>query len=316
MNVIRSHCHENYTEEINKIALSSSCNKLFNIVIIKCLETNLERNGDTVYNGINIANLSNSFLRREGGNTAIGAIGMNSHIITNVADSLSNQDVSSKNYVDTNAFTTAGGVVSGDIKLNVGSDLVKSLGCKNLMTSKKFTLVLLTDTNMLSYSLPDSQLTVPIKIKTDGGFLILINQQPICDLGQDVILCCQPIDLHLHLIKNVKSPVHKLEAVNKAYVDRIQYETATGIILNTVMTDHTLFIFPAAKAFASGKIIICEMWIELLADEWIATSSPMFATALPGFHKFSRGPSLMTCFNDSPASGLTRNFRLDYIELP
>ena len=108
----------------------------------------------------------------------------------------------------------------------------------------------------------------------------------------------------------------RLDAVNKAYADRIQYKTATGNIPTTVVTDHTLFTFPAAKAFASGKIKICEMWFELLADEWIATSSPMFATEWPGFHKFSRGPSLMTFFTGFPASGWTRNFRLDYVELP
>ena len=42
---------------------------------------------------------------------------MNNNNIINVADPLSNQDVASKNYVDTNAFTTAGGVVSDDIKI-------------------------------------------------------------------------------------------------------------------------------------------------------------------------------------------------------
>ena len=45
------------------------------------------RNGDrttTVYTGINIANLTYSFLRRDGGNTAIGAIDLNSTIIKNV----------------------------------------------------------------------------------------------------------------------------------------------------------------------------------------------------------------------------------------
>ena len=47
---------------------------------------------------------------------------MNSIIIKNVADQLSNHDVATNNYVDTNAFTTAGGVVSDDIKLNGGSD--------------------------------------------------------------------------------------------------------------------------------------------------------------------------------------------------
>ena len=54
------------------------------------------RNGDrttTVYTGINITYLINSFLRRDGGNTAIGAIDMNSNIIKNVADPLWNQDV-------------------------------------------------------------------------------------------------------------------------------------------------------------------------------------------------------------------------------
>ena len=83
---------------------------------------------------------------------------------------MSNQDVATKNYVDTHAFTTAGGVVSGDIKLSVVSDLVRSLGCNDLNAGKKFTLLLGTNTNMLSYSIPDFGSPVHIKIKTDGGF--------------------------------------------------------------------------------------------------------------------------------------------------
>ena len=63
-----------------------------------------------VYIGINIANLTNSFLRRDGGNAAIGAIDTDSHIMEKVADSLSNQDVATKNYVDKNAITTAGDI--------------------------------------------------------------------------------------------------------------------------------------------------------------------------------------------------------------
>ena len=53
------------------------------------------RNGDRttpVYTVINVANLTNSFLRRDGENTLIGTIDMNSHIIKNVADPLSNQE--------------------------------------------------------------------------------------------------------------------------------------------------------------------------------------------------------------------------------
>ena len=155
---------------------------------------------------------------------------------------------------------------------------------------------------MLSYSLPDSQLpvAVPVKIINDGGFIILINQLPICDFGRDVILCSQAIDVDLHLIKSMKSPVNKFGADNKAFADRIKYKTATGIIHKTLMTYHALFTYSAAKPFSSGKIMICEMWLEWLADEWIAISSPMFGTVWPGFHKFSRSPSLMTFFNGSP----------------
>ena len=67
-----------------------------------------------------------------------------------------------------------------------------------------------------------------------------------------------------HSIKNVMSPAHKFDAVNKAYADRIKYRTAIGNIPDTVMTDQTLFTFPAAKAFSSGKIKICDMWVERL----------------------------------------------------
>ena len=205
------------------------------------------RNDDrttSVYTVINIANLTNSFLRRDGGSTSIGTIDMNSNIIKNVVDPLSNQDVATKNYVDKNAITTDDGVVYGDIKLSVGSDLVRNLGCNDLSAGKKFTLLLWTDINMLTYTIPNSGLPVAIKIKTDVGFAVLINELPLCVFGQDEILCSRPIDMDLHLIKNVKSPVNKFDAFNEAYVDRKQYNRATGNIPNTVMTDYILSPFP------------------------------------------------------------------------
>ena len=148
---------------------------------------------------------------------------------------------------------------------------------------------------MLTYSVPNSGLPVPIKIKTDVGFAMLIDELPICVFCRDEILCSRPIDMDQHSIKNVKNPTNRLDVVNKVYADLIKYQTASGNIPNTVMTDHTLFTFPPAKAFASGKIQICEMAFERLAYEWIATSSPMFATEWPGFHKFSRGLHWIPC---------------------
>ena len=135
--------------------------------------------------------------------------------------------------------------------------MVKSLECNDHSARKKITLLPDTNTNMLTYSVHNSGFPVPIKITTDVGFAMLIDELPICVFGREEILCSRPIHMDQHSIKNVKNPADRLEAVNKAYADRIKYKTVTGNIPNTVMTDHTLFTFPAVKAFASGKIKMC-----------------------------------------------------------
>ena len=126
------------------------------------------RNGDRatpVYTEINIANLTNTFLRRDGGNTAIGAIDMNSNIIKNVANPLCNQDVVTKNYIHTHAFSTAGGVVSGYVVLRIDSDIVRILGCDSLSAGKTFILMLGSYSNMLTYSIPKPFVLTPIELK-------------------------------------------------------------------------------------------------------------------------------------------------------
>ena len=60
--------------------------------------------------------------------------------------------------------------MSGDILLNVGSGSWKSLGCNDLSAGKKFTLLLGSDKNLLSYSVSNFRLPMPVKIKTDVGF--------------------------------------------------------------------------------------------------------------------------------------------------
>ena len=103
---------------------------------------------------------------------------------------------------------------------------LRSLGCNALSAGKKFILLLESDTNMLSYSVPNLGLPVPIKINTDVGFTILINELSICIFGLDEILCSRPIDMDQHSIENVKNPVDRLDAVNKAYAERIKYKNS------------------------------------------------------------------------------------------
>ena len=53
--------------------------------------------------------------------------------------------------------------------------------------------------------------------------------------------------MNQYSIKNVRNPVDRLDAVDKAYVDRIKYKTATGIFLilfwQTIYSSH----FPLRK---------------------------------------------------------------------
>ena len=91
--------------------------------------------------------------------------------------------------------------------------------------------------------------------------------------------------MNLHLIKNVKSSVNKLDAVNKAYADRIKYKTAIGNIPNTVITDHTLFTFPAAQAFAGGKIIYIYIYIYIYISVYIVICMCVYSVV--SFHKYS-----------------------------
>ena len=90
--------------------------------------------------------------------------------------------------------------MSGDIKLNVGSDLESSLGCDNLSAGKKFTLLLGSERNMLSYSVPNSGLPAPVKIKADIAFTILIKELLVCVFSQDKIIYSQSIDKELNSI--------------------------------------------------------------------------------------------------------------------
>ena len=71
-----------------------------------------------------------------------------------------------------------------------------------------------------------------------------------------------------HSIKNVKNPADRLDAVNKSYADRMKYKSVTGNIPNTLMIDHKL---SRCESICQLKYKICEIYVEWLADEWIAT---------------------------------------------
>ena len=81
----------------------------------------------------------------------------------------------------------------------------------------------------------------------------MINELSICVFGQDEILFSRPIDMDHHSIKNVISSVNKVDAINKAYADRIKYKTATCNIPNTVMTRPYTLHLSCCESFCKVK---------------------------------------------------------------
>ena len=57
-----------------------------------------------VSGGVTLAQASNAFLRRDGGNAATADINLNSHKITNVLNPTNDQDTATKHYVDGRTF--------------------------------------------------------------------------------------------------------------------------------------------------------------------------------------------------------------------
>ena len=65
-----------------------------------------------------------------------------------------------------------------------------------------------------------------------------------------------------NLIKHVRTSVVRADAATKAYIDRIQHKTATGVIDQNPDTYHTLFIFDNRKTIKNDQIIIGELFVE------------------------------------------------------
>ena len=75
--------------------------------------------------GVSLRYINNNFLRRDGTNTATGSINMTGNTLTNVSNPVIDQDVATKNYVDTNKVSKSGDTMTGH--LNMSGNLIIGL---------------------------------------------------------------------------------------------------------------------------------------------------------------------------------------------
>ena len=174
-----------------------------------------------VSGGVTLSQVNNTFLRRDGENTATENINMDSHKLINVLDPANDQDTATKKYVDTKTLervAKVGDTMTGNLTLSVGADSVRTFGCCDLSERKGFSIFLGSEQNQLK-----CQLNHPIKLVATDGVVckqginnIIRFGKAVGDLRTDVY---QDIVMNQKFIVDLHDPTNAQDAATKNYVD-------------------------------------------------------------------------------------------------
>ena len=118
----------------------------------------------------------------------------------------------------------AGDIMSGDLRLNVGTDTVRLLGCTDLSAGKGFSFALGNIQNLLQFGViapPRTQ--IPVTMETTHGFLVCSAGQDVCQLGNTdappIIIIHKNVVMNSHRIMHLPEPSNSQDAATKNYVD-------------------------------------------------------------------------------------------------
>src|SRR6218665_2163430 len=93
----------------------------------------------------------------------------------------------STTYVDSKValrVLKAGDTMTGDLRLNVGTDPLRLLGCTDLASGKGFSIALGNLQNQLQFAvIPVGQTHTPVTMETTHGFMGRGAGQDVCQLG-------------------------------------------------------------------------------------------------------------------------------------
>ena len=202
-----------------------------------------------VTEGVSLSYINNNFLRRSGANTATGSINMTGNTLTNVSNPVNDQDVATKNYVDTNSssdkVSKSGDTMTGD--LDMGGNLIRGLPITSPpityvgdeATSWDQTVGLVQDA--ASNLVDKSGDTMTGDLDMSGNRVMNVPYAPAntsdaanaayviqgdLDVEQKTVLrdgtqaMTGNLDMDVHFINNLPNPVNAQDAATKNYVDQ------------------------------------------------------------------------------------------------
>ena len=203
----------------------------------------------TVTEGVSLSYLNTNFLRRSGTNTVTGSINMTGNTLLNVSNPVNDQDVATKNYVDTNIdsdkVSKSGDTMTGD--LDMSGNLIKGLPIisppityvGDEATSWTQTVGIVQDaTSILVHKSGD---TMTGNLDMSGNRVMNVPYAPAntsdaanaayviqgdLDVEQKTVLrdgtqaMTGNLNMDDHFINNLTNPVNAQDAATKNYVDQ------------------------------------------------------------------------------------------------
>jgi len=200
--------------------------------------------------------MNDTFLRRDGQNTAIGTINMTGNTLTNVSNPVHDYDAANKIYVDENAgISKTGDTMSGNLILSADGDNDRILGCTNLNLERSFTIPLGSNTNRLYFKF----LREPVVVYTDNGFLVKVDNENICQLGTvddpPEIIMYKDVRMNSNHLTNLPIPTLPQEAATKLYVDETPRKIYQGYVprlSGIIQNDKFGFVVTASSYLNNG----------------------------------------------------------------